>query len=129
MLVARSNAPLEQLQNENPKTVRALVGDLAELSLAYQAIELALREFGGIDGLIVNQGMMDPVARIEDAHAGSLDVVVGGIVEVECDGVGVFDGGLRPVAGEGGGGLESNDESRKTKEFELHFETSLCLER
>ena len=60
IVIARSKAPLEELRNQYPKQVRALPGDLADFSLAKEASDLAIREFGRLDGLIVNHGVLVP---------------------------------------------------------------------
>lgn len=67
IVLARSKEPLEQLQNEYPSQTRYLPGDMADFALAKKASELAVKEFGKIDGLIVNQGTIEPVTRIADA--------------------------------------------------------------
>ena len=46
--------------------MRIVAGDLGDLSLAQQAVDLATKEFGRLDGLIVNHGMIEPVAKIRD---------------------------------------------------------------
>lgn len=46
--------------------MQIVTGDLGDLSLAQQAVDLAAKEFGRLDGLIVNHGMIEPVAKIRD---------------------------------------------------------------
>ena len=46
--------------------MRIVAGDLGDLSLAQQAVDLAAKDFGRLDGLIVNHGMIEPVAKIRD---------------------------------------------------------------
>ena len=65
-MLARSRDALEKLREKYPQLVRIVAGDLGDLSLAQQAVDLAAKEFGRLDGLIVNHGMIDPVAKIRD---------------------------------------------------------------
>ena len=67
VLIARTGQPLEELRKRYPKQVAVLAGDLGDLSLAQKAVDSALAVFGGLDGLIVNHGMMDPVTKIESS--------------------------------------------------------------
>lgn len=69
IVLARSRGPLEKLQNENPKQVRFITGDMSDFSLGQKAVDLAVKEFGGLDGVIVNHGILEPVARIENSDA------------------------------------------------------------
>ena len=64
--LARSRDALEQIREKYPEHVRIVTGDLGDLSLAQQAVDLAAKEFGRLDGLIVNHGMIEPVAKIRD---------------------------------------------------------------
>ena len=64
--LARSRDPLEKLREKYPQHVRIVAGDLGDLSLAQQAVDLAVKGFGSLDGLIVNHGIIEPVAKIRD---------------------------------------------------------------
>ena len=66
--LARSSDALEKIREKYPRLVRVVAGDLGDLSLAQQAVDLAAKEFGRLDGLIVNHGMIDPVAKIRDCQ-------------------------------------------------------------
>ena len=66
VVVARSKDALEKLREKYPQVVRIVAGDLADLSLAQKAVDLAAKEFGRLDGLIVNHGVIEPVAKIRD---------------------------------------------------------------
>ena len=66
VVVARSKDALEKLRGKYPQVVRIVAGDLADLSLAQKAVDLAAKEFGRLDGLIVNHGVIEPVAKIRD---------------------------------------------------------------
>jgi len=69
VVVARSEQPLQELQKQYPEQVAILPGDLSDLSLGVQAVDLAHREFKQLDGLIVNHGVLDPVKRLADSTA------------------------------------------------------------
>ena len=66
VLLARSRAPLEELKKQYPEQVRVLSGDMADFSLCQRAAELAQNEFGQLDGIVLNHGMLAPVTRIAD---------------------------------------------------------------
>ncbi|MCJ1476984.1 hypothetical protein MMC13_005655 [Lambiella insularis] len=68
VVLARSKVPLEELQSQHPKQVRFLAGDMTDFSLAEKAAELTLREFGQIDGVLVNHGTLLPVTKIADSN-------------------------------------------------------------
>ena len=67
MLLARNEEALKRLQAEDPDRIRTLAGDLADLALPQQAIDLALKEFGQLDSIVINHGTIEPVARIENS--------------------------------------------------------------
>ena len=66
--LARSTNILEQLHDEHPKQIRPLAGDLKDLSLAAAAVDIATKQFGQLDGLVVNHGAMFGVKRLEDCN-------------------------------------------------------------
>ncbi|ODH24408.1 hypothetical protein ACO22_05323 [Paracoccidioides brasiliensis] len=70
ILLARSQAPLQQLQEQyGVNRVEVLTGDFAagsSPSLAERAVDVALKRFGKLDGLVVNHGTLGPVTRLED---------------------------------------------------------------
>lgn len=67
MVVARSREPLQKLKDEYSKQVEILNGDLADFSLAQQAVDLALKSFGRLDGMVLNHGILGQVGKIADA--------------------------------------------------------------
>lgn len=69
-MVARSKDALEKLREKYPDQVAVLAGDLSDFSLAEKAVRIASKNFGGIDGLIVNHGIIDPVTKLKDADVG-----------------------------------------------------------
>ncbi|KAI9870384.1 MAG: hypothetical protein M1830_004316 [Pleopsidium flavum] len=71
VVLARSKAPLEELRSQYPKQVQVITGDLADFSLGKKAVDLAVKEYGQLDGLIINHGVLAPVTRVEDSDAES----------------------------------------------------------
>ncbi|PLB39803.1 SDR family oxidoreductase [Aspergillus candidus] len=67
VVVARSREPLQKLKDEYSKQVEILNGDLADFSLAQQAVDLALKSFGRLDGMVLNHGILGQVGKIADA--------------------------------------------------------------
>ncbi|KAI5361065.1 Putative short-chain dehydrogenase/reductase SDR, NAD(P)-binding domain superfamily [Septoria linicola] len=68
-LVARTETPLRELEQQYPNQTAILTGDLADLSLGQKAIDLTVQQFGQLDGVIVNHGVLDPVKRVVDSTA------------------------------------------------------------
>ena len=66
--LARSTEILRQIRDEHPEQVRPLAGDMKDFSLATKAVDLAIKEFGHLDGLVVNHGAMFGVNRLEDCN-------------------------------------------------------------
>ena len=48
--------------------MRILAGDLSDFSFAPKSVDIAKQEFGRLDGLIINHGVIDPVQRLRDAN-------------------------------------------------------------
>lgn len=69
VVVARSEAPLRELEKQYGKQVAVLAGDLSDFSLGQKAIDSAKQHFQGLDGLIVNHGILDPVKRVTNSSA------------------------------------------------------------
>jgi len=67
VVVARSEAPLRQLEAQYGSQVAVLTGDLSDFSLGQKAVETAKSHFNRLDGLIVNHGILDPVKRVTDS--------------------------------------------------------------
>ena len=67
VILARNENALKELENESPKRVRVLAGDMIEHDLPQKAVELAIDAFGHLDAVIINHGTMDPVAKIVDS--------------------------------------------------------------
>lgn len=64
VLLARSTEPLEKLKGKFPDRVSICAGDLADFSLAEKGVETANKDFGRLDGLILNHGILEPATRI-----------------------------------------------------------------
>ncbi|KAL8707667.1 MAG: hypothetical protein Q9220_007329 [cf. Caloplaca sp. 1 TL-2023] len=67
VLLARTADPLEKLRSKSPKQVSTCVGDIADFAVAAKAVEIANRDFGQLDGLILNHGILDPATRIANS--------------------------------------------------------------
>lgn len=67
--VARTEAPLRELERQYPKQVAVLTGDLSDFALGAKAVELARQKFSKLDGLVVNAGVLDPVKKLADCTA------------------------------------------------------------
>lgn len=79
MILARSREALEDVRDESPSQVRILSGDMSDFSLGQKAVDLAVKEFGGLDGLIVNHGTLGRSAR---AHSSLIGVCSLGRTEI-----------------------------------------------
>lgn len=66
VVCARSQEPLEKLRIEHSNQVQVLAGDLKDSSLAQKAVDVAVKYFGGLNGVIVNHGAMLPVQKLAD---------------------------------------------------------------
>ena len=66
-MIARSREPLEKLKEQYSKQVEVLNGDLADFSIGQKAVDLALRSFGRLDGMVLNHGMLGQVGKVKDA--------------------------------------------------------------
>ena len=64
VIIARSKELLDKIRDEHPKQVRVLAGDMQDLSIAHESVVLAMKEFGQLDGVIINH----PVVRIEHCN-------------------------------------------------------------
>ncbi|KAL8993922.1 MAG: hypothetical protein Q9169_005973 [Polycauliona sp. 2 TL-2023] len=68
VLLARSAGPLEDLKTKSPAQVSVCVGDLADFSLAEKSVAMAKKDFGQLDGLILNHGILAPATKIADSN-------------------------------------------------------------
>ncbi|KAL8758016.1 MAG: hypothetical protein Q9199_001800 [Rusavskia elegans] len=67
VLLARTAGPLENLKARSPGQVSICTGDLADFSLAERSVAIAKEDFGQLDGLILNHGILAPATRIADS--------------------------------------------------------------
>ncbi|KAL5043606.1 hypothetical protein BDW71DRAFT_199664 [Aspergillus fruticulosus] len=67
VVIARSVEPLQALKTEYKDQVAILNGDISDFSLAQKAVDLALKSFGRIDGLVLNHGILGQVGKIATA--------------------------------------------------------------
>ncbi|KAK2732963.1 hypothetical protein FQN57_002332 [Myotisia sp. PD_48] len=63
--VARNGGPLQELKNKYGNLVEILPGDATDTPTAREAVALALKSYGRLDGLILNHGVLEPVTRLE----------------------------------------------------------------
>ena len=66
-LMARSAAPLEALAAEIGARALALPCDVADFAAVEAALAKAKSQFGALDILIANAGMIDPIARLTES--------------------------------------------------------------
>lgn len=69
VLVARSEAPLRDLESQYPNQVAFVAGDLADFAVSKKAVDLAVSTWKQLDGVIVNHGVLDPVQKLADSTA------------------------------------------------------------
>lgn len=67
VLVSRTKDALEELKKQYPSQVEFLAADLTKSDNAAKSVELAKKAFGGLDGLIINHGVLSPMKRIADS--------------------------------------------------------------
>ena len=65
ILLARSDAPLQELKSKYPQQVRVVAADLSDAAIAEQTISSTLAG-AQIDGLVLNHGTLEPVTRVAD---------------------------------------------------------------
>ena len=58
---------MEELKEKQPKQVRIATGDMADASVPRDAVAMAVAEFGQLDGIVINHGMLDTAQRIAQA--------------------------------------------------------------
>lgn len=69
VIVARTKAALERLASQAPEQVVPLARDLSDLTVGREIVEAAVSRWNGVDGVVVNHGVLDPVRRVGDASA------------------------------------------------------------
>ena len=64
---ARNLDESKKLQDDYPDQYRSITGDMGDITLPKRVVEFALKEFGELNGVIINHGTMDPVHKIVDS--------------------------------------------------------------
>jgi NADP-dependent 3-hydroxy acid dehydrogenase YdfG len=67
-MVARTAAPLEELQRRHPQRAVAVPGNVADSSVAERAVAAALGAWDRVDGLVLNHGVLT-AERVADSSA------------------------------------------------------------
>ncbi|KAK3331032.1 hypothetical protein B0H66DRAFT_85516 [Apodospora peruviana] len=67
VLVSRSEKELQELKERFPSQVEYIAIDLTTPGAASKVTQLAIQSFGKVHGVVVNHGVLSPIARIEDA--------------------------------------------------------------
>lgn len=90
-LMARSAAPLEALAAEIGARALALPCDVADFEAVEAALAKAKSQFGALDILIANAGMIDPIARLTESDpadwAHLIQVNISGVFNIMRAGV------------------------------------------
>ncbi|KAL9104643.1 MAG: hypothetical protein Q9163_000447 [Psora crenata] len=68
VLLARNEEALKEVQHNHEKQVQVLAGNLSDFSLARQAVNLAVKQFGQLDGLVINHGAMFGVQKVANCE-------------------------------------------------------------
>ncbi len=76
VLFARTAAEIESLAADIGDTALAVTGDVSQWDEVERAVNQCVQHFGSLDVLVNNAGVIDPVARIEDADPASWSQVV-----------------------------------------------------
>lgn len=99
-LLARSGEALRELAEEIGGKVLTFACDVSDYVPVEAALAKAHREFGGLDILINNAGVIEPIARLEDAQPGDW----GKLIDINLKGV--FNGmrAALPLMKPAGGG-------------------------
>lgn len=63
VVIARSKEPLKRLSSQCPNQVQVLFGDLDDFKLREKAVDLAMSNWGRLDGMVLNHGVLGAVAR------------------------------------------------------------------
>lgn len=66
--VSRTEAALKELEEKNPGRFAYVAGDLANEEITKTVIKKAIDTYGHIHGVILNAGILEPVASIADAN-------------------------------------------------------------
>ncbi len=126
LLCARSSDDIDRIAGEinaSGGTALALATDVADYDQVQAAIDLAQSEFGSVDVLINNAGMLEPVERLEHATVDAWDK----IIDVNVKGVFYGMRAAVPVMKAAGGGTIitiGSGAATSTLEGWSHYNTS-----
>lgn len=67
VITSRSATTLDALKDGYHDRVQVIAGNMGDLSLAEEAVKLAMSKWQQLHGLVINHGMLDPITRIADA--------------------------------------------------------------
>ncbi|KAH8923002.1 NAD(P)-binding protein [Atractiella rhizophila] len=63
---------LSAIEAGNPENVKVVTGDVSNEGDVEKAVDIAVKAFGKIDGLVLNAGILGPLANIADKETNSL---------------------------------------------------------
>ena len=92
VVLARTAAPLQELERRHPGRVQAVAGDLLDAAVARRAVDVAIDSWGRLDGVVLNHGVVS-VDRIAESTADEWQRVIAvnllsQVELVRCVGVG-----------------------------------------
>lgn len=86
--VARTRSALEVIQSIDPSRVAVCVADMEEYASGQTAVDLAIDRFGGLTGIVINHGVIEPVQRIVESNIEewkrAFDINVFSVVGIVC---------------------------------------------
>ena len=68
VVLSRNVESLQKLKEQYGKQVEVLSGDVSDFSLAQRAVDLAIKSFGQLDGLVLNHGILGQVGKVALAN-------------------------------------------------------------
>ena len=104
VLAARTASDIERIAGELGERALAVPCDVADWNTAEGAVEEAVERFQGVDVLVNNAGLIEPIARIEDADPAAW----GTVVDVNLKGAFHMARACLPVMQRAGGGTILN---------------------
>lgn len=67
VLVSRTTDQLQVLKEKYPSQVEYLAADMTASDTAVRVVDVTIKAFGRVDGVVINHGVLSPIARLEDA--------------------------------------------------------------
>jgi NAD(P)-dependent dehydrogenase (short-subunit alcohol dehydrogenase family) len=68
VLVSRSEEPLAAIKEPNPERVEYIAADISNPETPAKLVKKAIDAYGRLDSVVLNHGVLDPVAKIADAN-------------------------------------------------------------